>query len=51
MKVLAIDTSNLVMGISVLDEGKVHGEYITNLKRIIRYESCQQLKKCLKRQA
>ncbi|MDM5318258.1 tRNA (adenosine(37)-N6)-threonylcarbamoyltransferase complex dimerization subunit type 1 TsaB [Fictibacillus sp. b24] len=33
MKVLAIDTSNLVMGISVLDEGKVHGEYITNLKK------------------
>ncbi len=33
MKVLAIDTSNLVMGISVLDEGKVLGEYITNLKK------------------
>ncbi len=33
MKVLAIDTSNLVMGISVLDEGKVLAEYITNLKK------------------
>jgi tRNA threonylcarbamoyladenosine biosynthesis protein TsaB len=33
MKVLAIDTSNLVMGIAVLDEGKVLGEYITNLKK------------------
>ncbi|MCM3719842.1 tRNA (adenosine(37)-N6)-threonylcarbamoyltransferase complex dimerization subunit type 1 TsaB [Fictibacillus phosphorivorans] len=33
MKVLAIDTSNLVMGIAVMDEGKVLGEYITNLKK------------------
>jgi tRNA threonylcarbamoyladenosine biosynthesis protein TsaB len=33
MKVLAIDTSNLVMGIAVLDGGKVLGEYITNLKK------------------
>ena len=33
MKVLAIDTSNLVMGIAVLDNGKVLGEYITNLKK------------------
>ncbi|MGO4890507.1 tRNA (adenosine(37)-N6)-threonylcarbamoyltransferase complex dimerization subunit type 1 TsaB [Anaerobacillus sp. MEB173] len=33
MKVLAIDTSNLVMGISVVDDGKVVGELITNLKK------------------
>jgi tRNA threonylcarbamoyladenosine biosynthesis protein TsaB len=33
MKVLAIDTSNLIMGIAVLDNGKVLGEYITNLKK------------------
>lgn len=33
MKVLAIDTSNLVMGIAVLDGVKVLGEYITNLKK------------------
>jgi tRNA threonylcarbamoyladenosine biosynthesis protein TsaB len=33
MKVLAIDTSNLVMGIAVLDGEKVLGEYITNLKK------------------
>ncbi|MFT8323057.1 MAG: tRNA (adenosine(37)-N6)-threonylcarbamoyltransferase complex dimerization subunit type 1 TsaB [Bacillus sp. (in: firmicutes)] len=33
MKVLAIDTSNFVLGISILDNGKVIGEYITNLKK------------------
>ncbi|MGC4378792.1 tRNA (adenosine(37)-N6)-threonylcarbamoyltransferase complex dimerization subunit type 1 TsaB [Fictibacillus sp. Mic-4] len=33
MKVLAIDTSNLVMGIAVTDGEKVIGEYITNLKK------------------
>lgn len=33
MKALAIDTSNLVMGIAVLDGEKVIGEYITNLKK------------------
>lgn len=33
MKALAIDTSNLVMGIAVVDGEKVIGEYITNLKK------------------
>ncbi|WLR53333.1 tRNA (adenosine(37)-N6)-threonylcarbamoyltransferase complex dimerization subunit type 1 TsaB [Bacillus tianshenii] len=33
MKVLAIDTSNDVMGIAVLDGDKVAGEYITNIKK------------------
>ncbi|WP_141434461.1 tRNA (adenosine(37)-N6)-threonylcarbamoyltransferase complex dimerization subunit type 1 TsaB [Bacillus sp. 03113] len=33
MKVLAIDTSNHVLGISLLDEEKVIGEYITNVKQ------------------
>ena len=33
MKILAIDTSNFVLGISILDDGKVIGEYITNLKK------------------
>ncbi|MDH5164195.1 tRNA (adenosine(37)-N6)-threonylcarbamoyltransferase complex dimerization subunit type 1 TsaB [Heyndrickxia oleronia] len=33
MKVLAIDTSNNPLGIALLDENKVIGEYITNLKK------------------
>lgn len=33
MKILAIDTSNFVLGISILDEDKIVGEYITNLKK------------------
>jgi tRNA threonylcarbamoyladenosine biosynthesis protein TsaB len=33
MKILAIDTSNYVLGVALLDEGKVIGEYITNLKK------------------
>ncbi|MDN4075837.1 tRNA (adenosine(37)-N6)-threonylcarbamoyltransferase complex dimerization subunit type 1 TsaB [Fictibacillus terranigra] len=33
MKALAIDTSNLVMGIAVVDGEKVIGEYTTNLKK------------------
>lgn len=33
MKGLAIDTSNLVMGVAVMDDDKVIGEYITNLKK------------------
>jgi tRNA threonylcarbamoyladenosine biosynthesis protein TsaB len=33
MNVLAIDTSNLVLGIALLDEQKIIGEYITNLKK------------------
>ncbi|PLT31431.1 tRNA (adenosine(37)-N6)-threonylcarbamoyltransferase complex dimerization subunit type 1 TsaB [Peribacillus deserti] len=33
MKVLAIDTSNYVMGIALIEEGKVLGEYITNLQK------------------
>jgi tRNA threonylcarbamoyladenosine biosynthesis protein TsaB len=32
MKILAIDTSNNVLGISILDDEKVLGEYITNVK-------------------
>lgn len=32
MKVLAIDTSNYALGIAVMDEEKVIGEYITNVK-------------------
>lgn len=33
MKALAIDTSNLVMGIAIIDNDQVIGEYITNLKK------------------
>ncbi|MBM7694472.1 tRNA threonylcarbamoyladenosine biosynthesis protein TsaB [Peribacillus deserti] len=33
MKVLAIDTSNYVMGIALIEEDKVLGEYITNLQK------------------
>jgi tRNA threonylcarbamoyladenosine biosynthesis protein TsaB len=33
MKVLAIDTSNYVLGVALLEEDKVIGEYITNLKK------------------
>ncbi|OAS84689.1 MULTISPECIES: tRNA (adenosine(37)-N6)-threonylcarbamoyltransferase complex dimerization subunit type 1 TsaB [Metabacillus] len=33
MKVLAIDTTNYVLGIALVDEGNVIGEYITNLKK------------------
>lgn len=33
MKALAIDTSNYVLGISLIDETHVIGEYITNLKK------------------
>ena len=33
MKVLAIDTSNYVLGISIIDHEKVIGDYITNLKK------------------
>ncbi len=33
MKVLSIDTSNLVLGIALLDGEKVAGEYITNLNK------------------
>lgn len=43
MKILAIDTSNFVLGVALYENGKVIGEYITNLKRIIRLEQCQQL--------
>jgi tRNA threonylcarbamoyladenosine biosynthesis protein TsaB len=32
MKILAIDTSNYVLGISLIDQDQVIGEYITNLK-------------------
>lgn len=33
MKILAIDTSNDVLGVGLVDETKVIGEYITNLKK------------------
>lgn len=33
MKVLAIDTSNYVLGVALVDKGKVLGEFITNLKK------------------
>ncbi|PLR65577.1 MULTISPECIES: tRNA (adenosine(37)-N6)-threonylcarbamoyltransferase complex dimerization subunit type 1 TsaB [Bacillaceae] len=33
MKAIAIDTSNLTLGIALLDETKVIGEYVTNLKK------------------
>ncbi|GGJ79660.1 tRNA threonylcarbamoyladenosine biosynthesis protein TsaB [Anoxybacillus voinovskiensis] len=33
MKVLAIDTSNVVMGIALVDDGTVKGEVITNIKK------------------
>jgi tRNA threonylcarbamoyladenosine biosynthesis protein TsaB len=33
MKMLAIDTSNFVMGVAVVEENKVIGEIITNLKK------------------
>ncbi|TLS35279.1 tRNA (adenosine(37)-N6)-threonylcarbamoyltransferase complex dimerization subunit type 1 TsaB [Pseudalkalibacillus caeni] len=33
MKALAIDSSNYVMGVAVIEEGKVLGELITNLKK------------------
>lgn len=33
MKSLAIDTSNYPLGISIIDENQVIGEYITNLKK------------------
>ncbi|MFC7393530.1 tRNA (adenosine(37)-N6)-threonylcarbamoyltransferase complex dimerization subunit type 1 TsaB [Scopulibacillus cellulosilyticus] len=33
MKILAIDSSNLVMGVAVNDEGSVLGELITNVKK------------------
>lgn len=33
MKILAIDTSNYVLGISIIDENQVIGEYITNIKK------------------
>jgi len=33
MKILAIDTSNLILGIAIMDQEKVIGEYITNLKK------------------
>lgn len=33
MKVLAIDTSNLVLGVALLEEDKVIGEVITNLQK------------------
>ena len=33
MKVLAIDTSNYSLGVAVINEEQVIGEYITNLKK------------------
>ena len=37
MNVLALDTSNYSLGIALVNEDKVIGEYMTNLKKIIRY--------------
>lgn len=34
MKVLAIDTSNEVLGVSLADDHVVLAEYMTNLKKI-----------------
>lgn len=33
MKVLAIDTSNSILGVALIDDDQVVGEYITNVKR------------------
>lgn len=33
MKVLAIDTSNSILGVALIDEDQVVGEYITNVKK------------------
>src|SRR6476661_5326619 len=33
MTVLAIDTSNQALGVALLDEDKIIGEYITNMKK------------------
>ncbi|MDW4528990.1 tRNA (adenosine(37)-N6)-threonylcarbamoyltransferase complex dimerization subunit type 1 TsaB [Rossellomorea marisflavi] len=33
MKILAIDTSNFPLGVALIDENKVIGEYMTNVKR------------------
>lgn len=33
MNILAIDTSNLVMGVAITSNGRVLGEYITNMKK------------------
>ncbi|MGV2620948.1 UNVERIFIED_CONTAM: tRNA (adenosine(37)-N6)-threonylcarbamoyltransferase complex dimerization subunit type 1 TsaB [Halobacillus marinus] len=33
MNILAIDTSNYVMGVAVLKDGTVAGEYVTNMKK------------------
>jgi len=33
MKILAIDTSNYVLGVAIIDEDKVIGEYITNINK------------------
>lgn len=41
MKVLAIDTSNYVMGVSLIEEENVIGEIITNLTKTILYVLCQ----------
>lgn len=33
MKAIAIDTSNLTLGVAIVDDNKVIGEYITNIKQ------------------
>lgn len=46
MKVLAIDTSNYVMGVSLIEEGNVIGEIITNLTKnqfCTSYASCREI--------
>lgn len=44
MKVLAIDTSNYVMGVSLIEEENVIGEIITNLTKpfCTSYASCRE---------
>lgn len=43
MTVLAIDTSNDCLGIALVDETKIIGEYMTNLKKTILFVQCRQL--------
>ncbi len=33
MKILSIDTSNYPLGVALIEENKVVGEYITNIKK------------------
>lgn len=35
MKILAIDTSNMAMGVALVEEDIVKGEIVTNIKKTI----------------